>query len=60
MSYYRTCPICGATLDPSEQCECMQKKRTPREWKRNGVQFKSLGNSFMCLLYHKQKDKSRV
>lgn len=22
MSYYRTCPICGAALDPGEKCEC--------------------------------------
>mgnify|MGYP001054710247 CR=1 FL=1 len=24
MSYYRTCPHCGATLDPGEICECVQ------------------------------------
>lgn len=22
MSYYRTCPKCGAALDPGEKCEC--------------------------------------
>lgn len=22
MSYYRTCPKCGAALDPGETCEC--------------------------------------
>ena len=22
MSYYKTCPLCGATLDPGEECEC--------------------------------------
>lgn len=22
MSYYRTCPICGAALDPGERCDC--------------------------------------
>ena len=26
MSYYRTCPLCGAHLDPGEVCEC--KKET--------------------------------
>lgn len=25
MSYYRTCPICGAALDPGEICECVQR-----------------------------------
>lgn len=24
MNYYRTCPICGAALDPGEKCECEQ------------------------------------
>lgn len=22
MEYYRTCPICGAHLDPGEICDC--------------------------------------
>ena len=22
MSYYHTCPECGATLDPGETCDC--------------------------------------
>ena len=22
MSYYRTCPFCGAALDPCEACDC--------------------------------------
>lgn len=25
MSYYRTCPHCGANLDPGEKCDCQQK-----------------------------------
>ena len=24
MSYYYTCPICGANLDPGEQCDCQE------------------------------------
>lgn len=24
MSYYRTCQICGASLDAGEQCDCME------------------------------------
>ena len=23
MSYFRTCPICGAHLDPGEACDCL-------------------------------------
>ena len=24
MSYYRTCPNCGAALDPGERCDCQE------------------------------------
>lgn len=26
MSYYKTCPYCGAHLDPVEVCDCQDKK----------------------------------
>lgn len=26
MSYYRTCPNCGANLDPGEVCDCRDKE----------------------------------
>lgn len=29
MSYYRVCPNCGAHLDPGEQCDCWDNKKTP-------------------------------
>lgn len=25
MSYYATCPNCGANLDPGEQCDCKKE-----------------------------------
>ena len=27
MGYYRTCPHCGANLDPGETCDCQDKER---------------------------------
>lgn len=29
MAFYNTCPLCGATLDPGERCDCEieQEKR---------------------------------
>lgn len=24
MSYYHKCPLCGAHLDPGEQCDCQE------------------------------------
>lgn len=29
MSYYRTCPHCGAALDPGEACDCRAKEGAP-------------------------------
>lgn len=26
-TYYRTCPDCGANLDPGEQCDCQTGKK---------------------------------
>ncbi len=28
MSYYKTCPHCGAHLDPGETCDCRDNKKT--------------------------------
>lgn len=27
MSCYRTCPLCGAALDPGERCDCQRYER---------------------------------
>lgn len=26
MPYYKTCPECGAHLDPGEKCDCQEEK----------------------------------
>ena len=28
MTYYRTCPYCGAHLDPGERCDCREDEKT--------------------------------
>lgn len=28
MSYFKTCPDCGAHLDPGEPCDCREGKKT--------------------------------
>ena len=30
MAYYRTCPYCGATLDPGETCDCRETAERER------------------------------
>ena len=29
MSYYHTCRLCGANLDPGEKCDCTEKAPPP-------------------------------
>ncbi len=29
MPYYKTCRLCGATLDPGEHCDCQEKETAP-------------------------------
>ena len=31
MASYRTCPHCGANLDPDEKCECQEKEKYMEE-----------------------------
>lgn len=31
MSYYNTCPNCGATLDPGERCDCTNEEKILRD-----------------------------
>lgn len=34
--YFRVCPHCGCSLDPSESCDCQQERRSEQEheeWK---------------------------
>lgn len=31
MAYYRTCPDCGAALDPGEKCNCQEEAERVRK-----------------------------
>lgn len=31
MAFYKTCPRCGANLDPGEPCDCEQEEKKMRE-----------------------------
>ncbi|MCU7380469.1 hypothetical protein OBO34_19335 [Clostridiales Family XIII bacterium ASD5510] len=42
MAYYNVCPICGATLDPGEHCDCedkiiMEQARLEKKLKMNST-----------------------
>lgn len=32
MAYYRTCPKCGANLDPDEKCDCGEENRKTEDF----------------------------
>jgi hypothetical protein len=35
MGYYNLCPVCGASLDPGERCDCdTEKRNTPDQAER--------------------------
>ena len=31
MAYFKTCPHCGAHLDPGEKCDCRDKRENPAD-----------------------------
>ena len=35
MPYYRTCPYCGANLDPGERCDCQEEQEEPTDTETN-------------------------
>ena len=41
MSYFKTCPECGANLDPEEKCDCQKK---PVEKSKAGISEESLND----------------
>lgn len=50
MNYYRTCPHCGANLDPGEKCDCFRSK-----YARLTPENKRKIDAFVLALVEKQK-----
>lgn len=38
MPYFKTCPLCGASLDPEERCDCQDEETAPRAANSEGCQ----------------------
>lgn len=45
---YKTCPHCGANLDPGESCDCQSKKIEPPCTTRNGSNETSYAQSIQA------------
>ena len=39
MAYYRECPICGASLDPGEKCDCEKETKAPNTNNDNSTEI---------------------
>lgn len=39
MSYFWTCPYCGANLDPGEHCDCLEQEDISRRYHRHNNKF---------------------
>lgn len=42
---YRTCPYCGASLDPCERCDCQDKKEAATALQRNDGKGRNIHTS---------------
>ncbi len=56
MSFYITCPHCGAHLDPGERCDCQDKKEETAPRRGPGKRQEICS----ALFYHRDRGKSRL
>lgn len=54
MPYYRPCPVCGASLDPGERCDCLEKERAALVEQHQGGRINILSTDQIHLKYIKQ------
>ena len=40
-TYFKTCPHCGARLDPGEKCDCRKAKAEARPYRNGGSHVKA-------------------
>ena len=52
MAYYKTCPKCGAALDPGEHCDCEEIKRAAYD-EANITDSKRIDKYSNNLFYHR-------
>lgn len=43
MAYFKTCPLCGANLDPGELCDCQAERKRQKEFYKFAIK-ESPGN----------------
>lgn len=66
MAYFKTCPLCGANLDPGEECDCdsvdsveVKIKKAPAEPVISASADVTSDITISISLYYKNKKKSR-
>lgn len=58
MSYYRTCPGCGANLDPDEVCEdCRENERSARATNTDAPKAQDSRSIYTTISFFKNQSK---
>lgn len=56
-TYYRTCKYCGSNLDPSERCDCQERKEGERMAMTDAA--REARNAYKREWYRKNPDKRK-
>lgn len=43
MAYFDTCPLCGATLDPGETCDCQRVRQEEKKSREEAEDIRKAG-----------------
>lgn len=54
MPYFNTCDICGAHLDPGENCDCKKEKRSPATT-QNDLKKEAINAALFFSISHKKR-----
>lgn len=55
----RVCPVCGASLDPGERCDCQKEKTAPVLQHRSGKVENGLPTNFSISILQKYLEESK-
>lgn len=59
MAFFRTCPRCGANLDPGEQCDCETVERSREEFYSRHIRANPKTGQF-TFLTEKEREEVRI
>lgn len=60
MAYYRSCPECGAALDPNERCDCAMEAETQSGKTRSEAQETRTGSFYISRAGIQSQSPTRI